>query len=850
VLRLIIRGIMSRKLRTILTSLAIILGVAMVAGTSILTGQINSAFDDIFETGNAKIDAVVERQTEFDSFEDALPPMPESIVETVRQTDGVARADGQIEASGQLVVDGETVESQGGAPAIVISTVDPALNPSSPVEGRLPDGPGEVAIIKDVADREDLTVGQTGVELATNVGTVPVEIVGIFRFGDVDSIGGATVVLTTFDDAQRWFDREGQTSRVVAAAEEGVSPQQLKRNLIVALPGTVKVETGEENAQAQSDEISDEIGSFLTPVLSAFYYISLFVGAFIIFNTFWITVAQRVREFGMLRALGASRGQIMRNVIGEAFVMGLLASIVGVAAGFGIAAGILALFDSLGFGLPATDPSIDAGTVITCLILGTAITVIAAIVPAVRATAVPPIAAAQEGATLPPSRFAKAVPYLTALFAIGGILLIVSGLNSDGAVGPRLAAVGFGAVIALIGIAMASRYVIRPFARFVGAPIEATAGTTGRIARHNATRNPGRTALTAAVLMIGVTVISFVAIFSSALKDSFTGAIDRTIQADVILQTDQFTTFPASIEPVVRGVEGVEVAEFLRFPEIRTEPGGTQFLNTIDPDTAPDVFDFDWQDGSDALFAQLGTDGALIEQNLAKDTGLGVGDSFTVRTNRGNTARFEVLGTYRDPVLFTGIAVTNEAADLLDVPPDPSVGVVKFAEGADPAAVQEALAAAVEPEFPTVNVDSQTEFKENFESQIDQILVIFYALGVVILIICLFGIVNVLALSVVERTREIGMLRAIGTTRPQMRAIVRYESIITSVMGGILGIVFGALLAWLIVEALSDFGFEFSLPIVSLIVILVVAIIVGVLAALVPARRAARLNPLDALHQE
>jgi putative ABC transport system permease protein len=295
----------------------------------------------------------------------------------------------------------------------------------------------------------------------------------------------------------------------------------------------------------------------------------------------------------------------------------------------------------------------------------------------------------------------------------------------------------------------------------------------------------------------------------------------------------------------------VRYAEFLRFPEIRTEPGGTQFLNTVDPATAPEVFDFDWKEGgSDALFAQLGADGALIEQNLAKDTGLGVGDRFVVRTNRGERARFTVLGVYRDPVLFTGIAVTNEAADLLDVPPDPSVGVVKFDDGADPDAVQQALKDAVEPDYPTVRVDSQTEFKENFEDQINQILVIFYALGVVILIICLFGIVNVLALSVVERTREIGMLRAIGTTRPQMRSIVRSESIITSVMGGVLGIVFGALLAYLIVRALADFGFTFSLPVGSLFLILFVSIFVGVLAAVVPARRAAKLNPLDALHQE
>ena len=849
-LRLIVRGLLARKLRTILTSIAIILGVAMVAGTSILTGQINRAFDDIFETGNAKIDAVVERQTEFDTQDFDLPSLPESIIQQVRDTRGVAVADGQIEASGQLIVGGKTIESQGGAPAIVVSTVDPRLNPSSAVEGHLPENPGEVALIKDVADKEDVTLGEGDVKLATSIGAVPVKLVGIFKFGDVESIGGATVVLTTFEDAQRWFDRENQTTRVVAGAEEGVSPPQLKSNLIAALPDFASVETGEENAQSQSDEVSDEIGSFLTPVLSTFAIIALVVGAFIIFNTFWITVAQRIREFGMIRALGATHAQVVRNVIGEAIVMGFLASILGLAAGIGIAYGILALFDAIGFGLPATSPEVSGGTIVTGIILGTVVTVIAALLPALRATRVPPIAAAQEGSALPESKFSKVVPYLSVLFGLAGIALIVLGLNSDGGVSGRLASVGIGMFLVFVGVAMTSRYVVRPIARVVGAPIEATAGTTGRLARANTVRNPARTALTAAALMIGVTVMSFLAIFSTGLKDSFTGAIDRTIQGDVIMQTDNFEPFPASVEPVVKGIDGVQYAEFLRFPEVRTQPGGAQFLNTVDPGTAPEVFDFDWEEGSNELFAELGTDGALIEKNLSTDTGLDVGDSFTVRTKEGKSGRFTVLGTYTDPILFTGITVTNEAADRLGVPPDPSVGVAKFAEGADPAAVQEAIRSAVEPNYPTVNVDSQTEFKANFEEQIDQILFIFYALGAVILIISLFGIVNVLALSVVERTREIGMLRAIGTTRPQMRAIVRYEAIITSFIGGILGIIVGGVFAWIITKALESQGFEFSVPIVPLIVILIVAIVAGVLAALLPARRAARLNPLDALHQE
>jgi putative ABC transport system permease protein len=850
VLRLIARGLAARKLRTVLTSIAIVLGVAMVAGTFILTDQIDAAFDDIFETGNAKIDAVVSRETEFDSFEDPLPPMPESTIAEVARVDGVERAEGQIEASGELIVDGDIVESEGGAPAIVVSDVDESMSPNTAVEGRLPDGPGEVAVIKDIADEEDLTVGQPGVELATKTGAQPVELVGVFRFGDVESIGGATVVLTTFDDAQRWFEREGQTSLVVASAEDGVSPTQLTDRLRAALPDTLKVETGQENAEEQSDDIGDEIGSFLTPALLTFAGVALFVGAFIIFNTFSITVAQRVREFGMVRSLGATRGQVLRNVIGEALVVGVVASVIGLVVGIGIAAGIQALFDAIGFGLPATGIQIQPRTVIAALLVGVVVTLLAALIPAVRATRVSPIAAVQEGATLPPGRFSRISPYLAILFLAGGILLFVYGLFSGLGATESLQVLAVGAVLVFLGVGMLARFVVRPLAAAIGGPIQAVAGTTGRLARANATRNTARTAATAAALMIGVGLVTFVAIFAAGLKESFTGAIDRVIQGDLILQND-FETFPAATGEVIGEVPGVQTVELLRFPEVRTSPGGTQFLNTIDPANAPNVFDFDWQgDASDALWSELGTDGALIETNLADSSGLQTGDRFTVTTNRGNRGNFTVLGEYRDPVLFTGITVSNAAADRLDIPPEPSIGVVKFDEGADPQAVQAEVTQVVEEEFPVVEVQSNAEFKEDFESQIDDLLGLLYALLAISLIISLFGIVNALVLSIYERTREIGMLRAIGTTRSQMRAIVRYESIITAVIGGVLGILIGVLFAWVLTRGLEDEGIEFSLPILTLVIFLVLAVVAGVLAAVLPARRAARLNPLEALHHE
>jgi putative ABC transport system permease protein len=827
-----------------------VLGVAMVAGTFILTDQINTAFDDIFQTGNERVDVVVSRATEFRSFEDELPPMPEDVIDRVAAVDGVAIADGEIDAIGQLVVDGELIESQ-GAPALVFSNVDPRLNPSEAIEGRLPENPGEVAVIEDTADRADVTVGTPGVRLATATGTQPVEIVGIFRLGDVSSIGGATVVLTTFGDAQRWFDREGQTSRVVAAAEEGVSAAQLADRVRAALPEGYRVETGRENADRQSEEIAGDISGFLTPALLAFAGVALFVGAFIIFNTFSITVAQRVREFGMVRTLGATRGQVLRGVVGEALVIGVAASLVGLGAGVGIAALIQALFDAAGFGLPAAPIELRPRTVILALLVGILVTLVAAVGPALRATRVAPIAAVQEGASLPPGRLTRYTPYIAAVLLVVGVIVFLYGVFSGLGATEALQAMGLGAVLVFIGVGMLSRFLVRPLARAIGAPIEAAAGTTGRIARANATRNPARTAATAAALMIGVGLVTFVAIFAAGLKSSFTGAIDRVIQGDLILQTGNFGTFPAGAGETIREVPEVAAVQLLRFPEVRTQPGGNQFLNTIDPATAPEVFDFDWQgDGSDALFARLGTDGALIETNLARSSGLRTGDTFTVTTNRGNRSTFTVLGEYRDPVLFTGITVSDAAADALEIPSDPSVGVVRFEPGADPEAAQEAVADRIAAEFPVVEVRSNAEFKEEFEGQIDQILALLYALLAISLVISLFGIVNALVLAIYERTREIGMLRAIGTTRGQMRAMVGYESVITAVIGGVLGIAIGVLFAWALTRSLSEQGIVFDLPWVTLVVFLLLAVVAGIVAALLPARRAARLDPLEALHHE
>jgi putative ABC transport system permease protein len=847
--RLVLRGLLSRKLRTVLTAIAIVLGVAMVSGTFLLTDQIDAAFKDIFQTSNAKIDAVVSKRAAFGS-ERAAGPLPDSYIERVRRVDGVQTAAGQVEAQGaNLVVDGKVVDAH-GAPALMFSVLPPDLSPVQMVQGRQPQGTGEMSVIKKVADDENLRIGQR-VGLNTLRGVQPFTVVGIYNFGDVSSIGGATVVSIPFEDAQRDFDRVGQTSLVLARADSGVSPEELVRRIQRVVPRSVLVQTGQQDADKQTSDIAGGINDFLRPALLAFGGVALLVGAFIIFNSFSITVAQRVREFGMLRTIGATRRQVLRGVIGEALVVGVVASVIGLFLGLGIAALIQALFNSVGFGLPSTGLELKPRTIIISLIVGIGVTLLAAIGPALRATRVPPVAALREGATLPRGRLSRLSPYLGGLLLVVGIVLLVWALFSNLGATQALQLLGLGALLIFIGAAMMAKYVVRPLARLIGWPIERIFKTPGRLARENTTRNPARTAATAAALMIGVGLVAFVAIFADGIKASFNDAIDKTVHGDLILTTSNFDAFPATSTAAIRNTEGVALVEPIRFAEVKVNRGGTEFLNTIDPANAPKVFEFDWRKGgSDKLFSELGTTGALVETNLAKDRDLTPGTRFAVTTQDGHRATFKVLGEYRDPILFTGFTVSNAAANRLDIDRSPVVSIVKLEPGADVTVVQRDLQATADQRFPTVEVQTNAEYKDRISSNLDSLLYLLYALLAISLVISLFGIVNTLVLSIYERTREIGMLRAIGTTRGQLRRVIRYESVITAVIGGILGIAIGVLFGWIISRGLSDQGIKFSIPWLTLVIFLVLAVIAGVLAATFPARRAARLNILDALHYE
>jgi putative ABC transport system permease protein len=846
-----IRGLTGRKLRTVLTGIAIVLGTAMISGTFVLRDQINRAFDDIFTEANAGTDVVVTKKAAFNT--DAQGgnggPVPASLVTTVGDAEGVSTAVGQIQQTGSLVVDGDYIAAEGGAPNLVISWAPKPFDTNTFVAGHAPEETGQVVVNKQMADDNDLTLGEQA-GLTTEFGVKPVTIVGIFTVGSKGSIGGATLTGATLADAQQWYDMQDEVSYILVDGDEGVSPTQLKQNVQQVVPGGIRVETGTENAQRSTDEVGGSINGFLTPLLLAFAGAAVFVGAFIIFNTFSITVAQRTREFAMLRTIGANRRQVMTSVMVEALAVGLLASITGIIVGIGFAILLTWVFDALGFGLPTADARPTTLSIVIPLAVGTLISLLAAFGPALRATRVPPIAALREGAELPHGRFYRFQPYFAGLLGLGGLALLIQGIFGDGGTSSTLLSMAAGAILVFIAVAMMSKYIIRPLARLIGWPAERLGRATGRLARENTMRNPARTAITSSALMIGVGLVVFVAVFVNGFKDSFLGALDRSVTGDLIIQSDNFSTpIPKESAAAASAVPGVDAVSGMQFGEAKIGNGGTDFVTGIDPTTIDSVYKFDWVEGDSDSLNRLTGNTTVVEEQFAKSHNLSVGDTVKITSPDDVTLNLKVLGIYDDPVLMTGLTIPSTTYDNFSSLNDFGVVLVNYAPDADPAATKAGVEKAFE-QFPMATVRTNAEYKANTEDQVNGFLSLLYVLLAMCVIIALFGIVNTLALSVFERTREIGMLRAIGMTRRQLRRVVRWESVITAIIGGLLGIGIGLVFGWMVTKGLEDQGIEFAVPYGQLLIFLIVSAIAGVLAAILPARRAAKLDVLQALQYE
>ena len=855
-IRVALRGLSGRKFRTVLTAIAIVLGVAMMSGAYVLTDTIDKAFDAIFVESYAGTDAVVTGEDAGISVEGEqaqAAPIPEDVLAQVRDVDGVEVAAGSVTdpQTKLLTPDGEPIDT-GGAPSLAFG-IDTApeyarFNPLKLVGGRWPSGSGELAIDEGVADDEGLAIGDR-IGVAALGPAEEFEIVGIARYGELSSLGGATFAIFDIPTAQALLDKKGELDAVQAAAEDGVAPEELVADMRAELGRSVTVRSGTE----QASEESDEIATFTTIIryfLLTFAGIALFVGAFVIFNTLSITVAQRTREFATLRTVGASRRQVLTSVIVEALVIGLLASVIGLFAGLGLAVGLNKLFEALDLDLPQTDTVFATRTIVVSLLVGTLITLIAGLSPAFRATRVPPIAAVREGATLPRSALSRFAPHIAVATVVLAVLALgYAMLAPDVATGNRFILLGIGVLALFIGVALLSSRLVVPLARLVGWPARRIGGAAGKLAEGNAMRDPGRTASTAAALMIGIALVTFVGVLAQGLRVSNSAAIEQQIQADLVVTSqDGYSEFPAAVGDAVAEIPSTDVVSNVRQDVAEVDDKGAN-LTGLDGSTINQVYDFRWTEGSDEVLTSLGDDGAVLPDDVAEDKDLAVGDSFAVLTPDNERREFVVEGIYDGspfyPLLGTASISLDAFDELYERPRNRFTLINVPGTSGEKARVESALA-----DFPDTRVLSRQEWIDKEDAEISQFLLLLYVLLALSVVVSLFGMINTLALSVFERTRELGMLRAVGMTRRQTRRMVRHESVITALIGAALGLPLGIFLALLVTQALSEYDLQFAIPAGALITFVIVSVIAGIVAAILPARRAARLRVLEALQYE
>jgi putative ABC transport system permease protein len=844
-----LKSLWARKVRALTTTFAVVIGVAFMAGSYVLTDTILAAFDEIFKESNEGVAVVVTSENLVKQESGETPTISASLLPQAQRTPGVRLAAGAIfTAGGFFDSEGDAIGGKFN-PKFISSTLPGPLESLNYVEGHPPRGPTEASIDEAAAEGAELALGDE-IELVGRTKAVGYRLVGFTQLGNA-SIGGASIAQVTLPEAQRITDKKGQFDQISVAAGKGVTPLQLKQRIERVLPPSVRVETGEENAERGSDEIRESLG-FLQTMLLVFAFVALFVGAFLIFNTFSITVAQRIAEFGMLRTLGASRGQILRSVVAEALAIGLLGAIAGIAGGYLIAILLNALFKAIGIDLPTTDLVMKSRTIVVSLIIGVGVTLVSSLIPAIRSTRVPPIAALHAYAPQTTRRRRALNAALAILLGLAGLGMLLAGLfgNADGDAAAGL--MGFGAVAVVLGVSLFSPRLVPPLAAVAGWPLERLRRLIGRLARENAQRNPGRTAITAAALMIGLALVAFVTVFAAGLKSSIASAVDDTFQGDLVIQnSDGFSPIPPGVAVAARSEPGVELVATLRATEAKLLGSGSKLrVNSLSRD-AGEVFDLEWVEGGPETLQGLANGAALVEDSFASSHDLEVGEGFGLLSQAGKRPRFRVAGTYKTKAGLVGSVVVTPAVMARDFnQAQDTIDFVKTAAGASAAEVQQRLEKLLERDFPTAEALNQTELKENQEKQINTLLNLIYALLVLAVVISLFGIANTLALSIHERTRELGMLRAIGMSRRQVRTMIRYEAVITALIGAILGMILGLVFAALIAQPLKDEGFVLSYPVGSLIVLMILAGIAGVIAAIVPARRASRLNVLESLQYE
>ncbi|MGI8428602.1 MAG: ABC transporter permease [Solirubrobacteraceae bacterium] len=829
-----------------MTALAVLMGVAMISGTFIFTDTIDAAFRQLFSASSTGASVIVSSRQDVLSPLSAPASMHSPLLERIRALPGVGAVAGEVTDVATIVGrDGRAIRST-GSPTLAFSYLPPPFSGFTFVSGGAPHGGDQVALDEGTAQRQRYRVGDT-VPIVTGVPVRRLRISGIARLAGA-SLGGSTFTLFDLPTARSLYGKQGKFDILYVAGAKGVAPSTLVDEIQPLLSPELVVRSAQDQVDSNVQGISGRLG-ILTGGLLAFGFIAVFVGAFVIFNTFSITVAQRTREFGLLRALGSTRGQVLASVLAEAATIGAIASLAGLAFGLLAAAAIRALLGALGFDLPSTGLVFELRTAVVGLAVGVLVTVAAGAVPALRATRVAPLEALRASAAPgPPTRRRIWLTVLAAAaLAMAAVLLVFS---SSGSTTARLEQSAVGAVGLVLAIILTGPLIARRLTRIVAWPLTRGGRILGLLARENAIRSPGRTAVSASSLMIGLALVLFVTVYASGLRASTRQIISQTFRGDFTIESqDGASPIPASSARAAALVPGLLAISSLKSTTARLGAGGNVAAEAIDPMTIGQLYQFHWIDGSQATLDHLTLSDAIVERDAARSAHLQVGDHTTVTTETGKRMTVAVRGIYADRALLRGFALPRATFDRLFHQPRLQEVFVKLAPGADRVQAGAALSSALAA-FPGVVARSEKQLEGEVAGHVDSILVLFYALLAMSVLMSLLGIANTLTLSIHERTRELGVLRAVGMTSAQARTLIRDESVITAAIGSLAGVVLGLFLAWVVTRALPDQGVLFTVPWLQVAGLLVLGLLAGVVAGLPPAARAGRINILEAISHE
>lgn len=841
---LTIKSIRANKARFLLTSVAVLLGVAFMAGTFVLTDTIQKSYGDISANVYRSTDAVVRSARQTESADEGGAATRGTIdaatLATVRGVPGVESADPQQLGIAVIVGhDGRLLNANKNrsVPIALAWQSTPELNPMAIVSGHAPSAPDEIVIDRASANKGRFVLGET-VHVISQTGAHEYRIAGVATYGGADSAAGAQVVAFAPDTAAQVIGTPGRYSAIQVVAAPGVSQGQLVSNLRTALhdPNT-EVITGAQ-AATEAREATGTALKFVNIFLMTFAIVALVVGSFVIYNTFSITVAHRTKETAMLRAIGANRRQVMRSVRLEALCIGVFASTAGVLAGIGLAQGLRSVLTAFGVELPSAGTVVEPRTIVVSFVTGLVVTVVAAWLPARRAAKVAPIEALRDNAIEPSAHSKRRVVFGVVVTVAGGALV------AQGLAGAGVEAVGFGALAVFFGVAMLGPVIARRFARVVGAPLPRLRGMSGTLARENAMRNPRRTAATASALMIGIGLVAFITVFAASAKASISTSVDRAMRTDWIVTT-QFGMggLTPSVASQIDALPETGAVTSLRFFDAKVG-AATSSASAVDPARIEQSVALDMRAGH---IADLGSHGVAVQADTAKSKNLHIGDTVTMFFPETGDQQFTVVAVYGVKEPMGDYAISTEAFDANITTHVDNDIVVSAAPGVSKDQARTAIESVLK-DYPTAELMTKSEFKGSMANEIDKILNLVYVLLAMALVIALFGIANTLALSVFERTREFGLLRAVGMTRSQVRSTVRWESVLVALLGTALGTLIGLGFSSALVHALEDKGFNtFTVPVQQLAGIVVFAAAAAVAAAALPARRAAKLDVLDAI---